>query len=61
MCLEFYPIFLSICVSILSIYWGLSRCLSGKEPTCNAGDTGDGGSLPGWEAIYPGEGNSNLF
>ena len=23
--------------------------LSGKESACNAGDTGDAGSIPGWE------------
>ena len=28
---------------------GLPRWLSGKEPTCNAGDTGNSGSIPGWE------------
>ena len=29
---------------------------SGREPTCNAGDIGDTGSVPG-SARYPGEGN----
>ena len=28
---------------------GLLRWLSGKESACNAGDTGDAGSIPGWE------------
>ena len=27
----------------------LSQCLVGKESTCNAGDTGDSGSIPSWE------------
>ena len=26
---------------------GLPQCLSGKESICNAGDTGDVGSIPG--------------
>ena len=30
----------------------------GKESTCNAGDTGDEGSIPGW-GRSPGEGNDN--
>ena len=30
--------------------------LNGKESTCNAGDTGDGSSIPGW-GTSPGEGN----
>ena len=30
----------------------------GKEPTCNAGDTGYAGSIPGSEKS-PGEGNGN--
>ena len=32
----------------------------GKESTCNAGDTGDEGSIPGW-GRSPGEGNDNPF
>ena len=30
----------------------------GKESVCNAGDTGDAGSTPGW-GRSPGEGNGN--
>ena len=33
---------------------------SGKESTCNAGDTGDTGSIPG-AGRCPGVGNSNPF
>ena len=36
----------------------LLQCLSSKESSCNAGDTGDLGSTPG-SGISPGEGNSN--
>ena len=38
----------------------LPRWLSGKESACNAGDSGDPGSIPGW-GISPGEGNGNLL
>ena len=31
---------------------------SGKESTCNAGDTGDAGLIPGW-GKSPGGGNGN--
>ena len=34
----------------------VSRWLSGKESTCNAGDSGDAGSIPGLRRS-PGEGN----
>ena len=30
----------------------------GKESACNAGDTGDAGSIPGW-GRSPGKGNGN--
>ena len=30
------------------IKFGLPQWLSGKESTCNAGDAGDVGSIPGW-------------
>ena len=33
----------------LSYGVGLSRWLSSKEFSCNAGDPGDMGSIPGWE------------
>ena len=36
----------------------LSRWLSGKGSACNAGDTGDAGSIPGSERS-PGGGNGN--
>ena len=32
----------------------------GKEPTCNAGDVGDAGLIPGWERSLGG-GRSNSF
>ena len=38
--------------------FGLPRWLSSKETTCNAGDTGDAGSIPG-SGRSPGEGNGN--
>ena len=44
----------SLCIS------GLPRWLSGKEYTCQAGDTGDLGSIPGL-GRSPGEGNGNPF
>ena len=34
------------------------RCLSGKESACQAGDTGNLSSTPGWQK-FPGEGNDN--
>ena len=40
--------FIAIAPLLLS-YCQLSRWLSGKEPACNAGDTGDAGSIPGQE------------
>ena len=43
---------------IFKISQGLPRWLSGKESTCNAGDAGDLGSLPG-SVISPGGGHSN--
>ena len=29
--------------------WRVSQWFGGKESTCHAGDTGDVGSVPGWE------------
>ena len=41
--------------------WGFpSEWLSGKESTCNTGDTGDVSSIPG-SGRSPGEGNGNPF
>ena len=37
---------------------GLPKWLSGKESTCNAGDTGDAGSIPGLDRS-PGGGHGN--
>jgi len=37
---------------------GLPRWLSGKESTCQAGDAGDTGLIPGL-GISPGKGNGN--
>ena len=42
----------------LSTVHGLLRWLSGKEPTANAGDAEDTGSVPG-SGRSPGEGNGN--
>ena len=39
---------------------GLPRWLSGKEPACNAGDTGDIDSIPG-SGRAPGVRNGNPF
>ena len=41
-----------------STTWGLPRWLSGKESVCDAGDTGDPGSIPGW-GRSSGGGNGN--
>ena len=35
-----------MCISAYYVLWRLPWWLSGKESTCNAGDTG---SVPGWE------------
>ena len=40
-----------------SFYW-LPTWLSGKEPVCDAEDTGDPGSVTGWEKS-PGGGHDN--
>ena len=37
---------------------GIPQWLRGKKSTCNAGDTGDSGSVPG-SGRSPGEGNGN--
>ena len=39
---------------------GFPQWLAGKESTCNAGDTGDKGLIPG-SGRSPGGGNGNLF
>ena len=41
-----------------SKYEGLPRWLSSKQSTCNAGNAGDAGSIPG-SGRQPGEGNGN--
>ena len=46
-----------VCVCIHTIY-GLPQWLSGKESTCNAGDTEDAGLIPG-SGRSPGGGHSN--
>ena len=43
--------------TVLRIF-GLSQWLSGKESTCNAGNVGDAGSIPGL-GRSPGGGNGN--
>ena len=47
-----------VCVCIYSLYIGLPQCLSGKESVCNAGASGDMGSIPGW-GRSPGGGHGN--
>ena len=41
-----------------SLYIGFPQWLSGKESVCNAGASGDMGSIPGW-GRYPGGEHSN--
>ena len=48
--------FLAICISS---FVDLPGGTVGKEPACNAGDTGDVGSVPGL-GRSPGGGNGNL-
>ena len=45
-------------VSIMSLVHGHPRWLNGKESVCNAGDTGDPGSIPG-SGRSPGGGHGN--
>ena len=45
-------------MTVYIIYCGASHWLSGKESTCNEGETGDVGLIPGW-GRSPGEENSN--
>ena len=40
------------------VKFGLSQCLSGKEPTCSPGAIGDRGSVS-WSGRSAGEGNGN--
>jgi len=46
--------------SLLPAYRNLSYSSAGKESTCNTGDSGDRGSIPG-TGRSSGEGNDNLF
>ena len=50
-----HPLSYSVLISFPIILLGLPRCLSGKESTCQIGDTG---SIPG-SGRSPGEVNSN--
>ena len=45
-----------MCVCVIHI--GVPQWLSGKESTCNAGDTGEMCSIPG-SGRSPGEGHGN--
>ena len=45
---------------VLEFHIGASQVLSGKESTCNAGDIGDTGLIPGL-GRSPGGGNRNPF
>ena len=52
-----------VCIYIilyLWVSWGLPWWLSGKESACNAGDSGDLGSIPG-SGRSPGGENGNSF
>ena len=40
--------------------WGFPSGSAGKESTCNTGDAGDEGLIPGLRGS-PGEGNGNPF
>ena len=42
------------------VWMGLPWWLSSQEPTCNAGDAGDAGSVPGL-GRSPGGGHGNLL
>ena len=44
--------------TLIAFMEGPSQCLSGKEPACNAWNTGGVGSTPEW-GRSPGEGNGN--
>ena len=50
--------YLHIYASIYIYIWWLPGWLSGKESDCDAGNTGDMGSIPG-SGRYHGEGNGN--
>ena len=55
-----YTVGTGIVVYLLVVYIivGISRWLSGKKKSANAGDTGEMGSTPGSER-FPGGGNGN--
>ena len=55
---EIYQMYISLWFT--NQYSTLPDGSSGKEPACNAGDTGDMGSIPGSERS-PGEENGNLL
>ena len=42
----------------ITLHWASQVVVHSKEPTCNAGDTRDSGSVPGW-GRSPGGGHSN--
>ena len=45
---------------MLDSLWGFTDGSADKESACNAGDTGDSGSTPGW-GRSPEGGNGNLL
>ena len=47
----------SIVKESLITSWGFPNSSAGKESACNAGDTGDAGSIPGSERSTGGNGN----
>ena len=53
-------IFLLSVVSVSTSQRGFPCGSVGKESACNAGNTGDTGSVSGWERS-PGEGNGNAL
>ena len=47
-----------MCVCVYICIYIFPNGSAGKESACNAGDTGDAGSIPG-SGSFPGEGNGN--
>ena len=49
---------MGVCVCVYIYIYIFFNGSAGKESACNAGDTGDAGSIPG-SGSFPGEGNGN--
>ena len=54
----FFEISVYVYIYVFIYLLGLPRRLSYNESACNAGDTGDAASVPGW-GTSPGGGNGN--